>query len=147
MNYKAEIDRLECELENSVDEVARLSAKLESDRQEWIAHIRTLGLMLRDAKEEGILDTIIEANLWPLPKCAITEADVRESIRVAKELRPQIEKEHERYDKAAATLKLIEELSAAGVKLYGMWTVGPDGNQAFIDLRDSEGGEEGGGNA
>jgi len=75
------------------DEIARLRAKIESDRQEWIAHMGALGPMLKEAKADGMLDTLIEANAWPLPKCAITDDDIREATREAIELRPQIEEE------------------------------------------------------
>jgi hypothetical protein len=64
-----------------------------ADRREWIGHMRTLGLMLKQAKEEGFLDALIEANLWPLPKCAITDEDVRKSVEIARRIRPLIEAE------------------------------------------------------
>jgi glutamine synthetase type III len=64
-----------------------------ADRREWIEHMRSFGPMLRQAKEDGTLDALIEANFWPLPKCAITDADVQKSIEIARRIRPQIEAE------------------------------------------------------
>src|SRR3990172_5865088 len=76
-----------------VAEIKRLRAARSSDRRGWIGHMRTLGPMLQEAKADGVLDAIIEANFWPLPKCAITEEDVRKSIEIAHRIRPELEAE------------------------------------------------------
>lgn len=80
-------------MRQAADEIERLKKSRSSDRQEWIDHMRTIGPMLQQAKEEGVLDTVIDANIWPLPKCAITEEDVQKSVEIARRIRPEIETE------------------------------------------------------
>lgn len=83
-------------LQERVDELENARA---ADRREWIDHMRALGPLLKQAQAEGALDTLIEANIWPLPKCALTEADVQRSIEIARRIRPQIEAEHPEFSK------------------------------------------------
>lgn len=83
-------------LQERVDELENARA---ADRREWIDHMRTLGPLLEQAKAEGALDVVIKANIWPLPKCAVTEEDLRRSVEIARRIRPQIEAEHPEFSK------------------------------------------------
>jgi hypothetical protein len=53
--------------------------------------MKDLGPFLKQAKEEGILDQIIDGNVWPEPPCVISDADIQEAVDVARKIRPQIE--------------------------------------------------------
>jgi hypothetical protein len=55
--------------------------KVREEREAWRQSYRDLGPLLKKAKEDGMLDTLIEANLWPEPACTITDAEMNELIR------------------------------------------------------------------
>lgn len=70
-----------------------VAGKVREERAAWRETMKGLGPWLRQAKEDGDLDTLIEGNIWPEPLCVISEADVQKSIEIAKKIRPQIEAE------------------------------------------------------
>jgi hypothetical protein len=72
----------------------RITALLEAaavERAAWRQTMKDLGPFLKQAKEEGILDQIIDGNVWPEPPCVISDADIQEAVDVARKIRPQIE--------------------------------------------------------
>lgn len=74
-------------------QIDQLKGQLRQHRAEWWEHLRTFGPMLERAKKEGMLDTLIEANVWPGPKCSLFPEDIDKSVEIAKRIRPQIEAE------------------------------------------------------
>ncbi len=55
----------------------------DKERRIWLDHLQTFGPMLARARDEGVLDTLITANLWPVP---VSDEDViavtKEAIRI-----------------------------------------------------------------
>lgn len=76
-------------------ENARLRKCVADERAAWRGMMKNLGPWLVQAKEDGTLDQLIEGNIWPEPARVISEADVQKSIRIAREIRPEIEMERE----------------------------------------------------
>lgn len=76
-----------------MDIEARIEQAVKEERRLWLEHMKSLGPWLKDAKDEGILDTLIEGNVWPIPRHCITEADIRAAVEEARRLRPIIEAE------------------------------------------------------
>lgn len=68
-----------------------VAGKVREERAAWREVMKALGPWLRQAKEDGDLDALIEGNVWPEPLCVISEADVQKSIEIAKRIRPQVE--------------------------------------------------------
>lgn len=68
-----------------------VAEKVREERAAWREVMKALGPWLRQAKEDGDLDALIEGNVWPEPLCVISEADVQKSIEIAKRIRPQVE--------------------------------------------------------
>lgn len=64
-----------------------------AERAAWTECTKDLGPLLAKAKADGVLDTLIEANIWPLPATCITDADIRHATEVAIAIRPDIEAE------------------------------------------------------
>lgn len=49
--------------------------------------------LLAKARADGVLDTLIEANIWPVPASCISDADMAEAVAEARRIRPMIEAE------------------------------------------------------
>lgn len=69
-----------------------------TERAAWTECTRDLGPLIAKAKADGVLDTLIEANIWPQPATCVSDADIRHATGVAIAIRPGIEAErHAKY--------------------------------------------------
>lgn len=67
--------------------VSALSSAVEAERTAWRSWLKDLGPLLRRASDEGVLDCLIDGNVWPEPSCVVTDADMQKAMEIACSIR------------------------------------------------------------